>query len=114
MTWAEVAAGWADARIDRLAAHLTAAYPTGCSWPSTTNRKRRQPHRRLRDDRRRLRRDVPAHLAAARTHNADMAKYNHFSHTGRGGSSFVDRAKRAGYTAAIGENREHRLGLPQA
>jgi uncharacterized protein YkwD len=41
---------------------------------------------------------------AARTHSADMAKYNYFSHTGRDGSTFVDRAKRAGYNYAIGEN----------
>jgi len=42
--------------------------------------------------------------AAARAHSADMAKYNYFSHTGRDGSTFVVRAQRAGYSAAIGEN----------
>lgn len=34
---------------------------------------------------------------AARAHSADMAKNNYFSHTGRNGSSFVDRAVAAGY-----------------
>jgi uncharacterized protein YkwD len=42
--------------------------------------------------------------AAARAHSADMAKANYFSHTGRDGSTFVARAKRAGYNSAIGEN----------
>jgi uncharacterized protein YkwD len=42
--------------------------------------------------------------AAARAQSVDMVTYNYFSHTGHDGSSFVDRQKRAGYTAASGEN----------
>lgn len=34
---------------------------------------------------------------AAQAHSQDMATYNYFSHTGRNGSSFSDRAKAAGY-----------------
>lgn len=34
---------------------------------------------------------------AAQAHSQDMATYNYFSHTGRSGSSFVDRARAAGY-----------------
>ena len=41
---------------------------------------------------------------AARTHSADMVRYNYFSHTGHDGSSFTTRASRAGYPSAIGEN----------
>jgi uncharacterized protein YkwD len=41
---------------------------------------------------------------AARAQSLDMVTYNYFSHTGHDGSSFVDRQKRAGYTAAGGEN----------
>jgi uncharacterized protein YkwD len=42
--------------------------------------------------------------AAARAHSLDMVAYNNFSHTGHDGSTFVDRANRAGYTAASAEN----------
>lgn len=43
---------------------------------------------------------------ASRAHSADMAKQNYFSHTGKDGSSFVDRMARAGYprNSAGGEN----------
>lgn len=43
---------------------------------------------------------------AARRHSADMARYDYFSHTGRNGSSFVDRLEDAGYPRrhAAGEN----------
>ena len=41
---------------------------------------------------------------AARAHSKDMATYNYFSHTGRDGSTFVQRAARAGYSAASAEN----------
>ena len=34
---------------------------------------------------------------AARAHSTDMAKNNYFSHTGKDGSTFVDRAVAAGY-----------------
>jgi uncharacterized protein YkwD len=43
---------------------------------------------------------------AARDHSADMATQGYFSHTGKDGSTFVDREARAGYPrqAAGGEN----------
>lgn len=42
---------------------------------------------------------------AAAVHSADMASNNFFSHTGSGGSSFVDRINAAGYAwSAIAEN----------
>lgn len=41
---------------------------------------------------------------AARAHSTDMARYNYFSHTGRNGSTFITRAKAAGYTSPSGEN----------
>jgi uncharacterized protein YkwD len=43
---------------------------------------------------------------AARGHSTDMAQNGYFSHTGRNGSSFVDRIAAAGYprSAAGGEN----------
>lgn len=43
---------------------------------------------------------------AARRHSADMARLDYFSHTGRNGSSFVDRLEDAGYPRrhAAGEN----------
>jgi uncharacterized protein YkwD len=41
---------------------------------------------------------------AARLHSKDMATYNYFSHTGRDGSTFVQRAARAGYSGASAEN----------
>ncbi len=34
---------------------------------------------------------------AARAHSQDMAEHDYFSHEGRDGSTFVDRARRAGY-----------------
>jgi uncharacterized protein YkwD len=51
-----------------------------------------------------LRTDAKLTLAA-RAHSADMAKLNYFSHTSKtDNATFVTRAKRAGYTGAIGEN----------
>ncbi|MDR7325607.1 CAP domain-containing protein [Catenuloplanes niger] len=49
---------------------------------------------------------VNAHLAkAAQAFSRDMADKNYFSHTGKDGSNFVQRAKRAGFTrTAMGEN----------
>jgi uncharacterized protein YkwD len=43
---------------------------------------------------------------AAEAHTADMAAHRRMSHTGSDGSSFVDRANRAGYRGwnALGEN----------
>lgn len=41
---------------------------------------------------------------AARDHSAWMAQTGTFSHTGSGGSSFVDRAKAAGYAQPSAEN----------
>jgi uncharacterized protein YkwD len=54
--------------------------------------------------------------AAGRAHSADMAKNNYFSHTGRDGSSFVDRLARAGYPkeGAAGENIAYGYGSAQA
>jgi uncharacterized protein YkwD len=54
--------------------------------------------------------------AAARAHSADMAKNNYFSHTGRDGSSFVDRLARAGYPrdGAAGENIAYGYATAQA
>ena len=53
---------------------------------------------------------------AGRAHSADMAKNNYFSHTGRDGSSFVDRLGRAGYPkeGAAGENIAYGYGSAQA
>lgn len=46
-----------------------------------------------------------ARLAKAATgHSAWMATYRRFSHTGSGGSTFVVRVKRAGYSAPLSEN----------
>jgi len=42
--------------------------------------------------------------AAAMAHSTDQAKRNLMTHTGTGGTTFVTRAKRAGYAYAIGEN----------
>ncbi len=42
--------------------------------------------------------------SAARGHSADMAKHNEMSHDGSDGSSPWDRARRAGYDAALSEN----------
>lgn len=41
---------------------------------------------------------------AAQAHSVDQAKRNLMTHTGIGGTTFVTRAKRAGYAYAIGEN----------
>jgi uncharacterized protein YkwD len=41
---------------------------------------------------------------AARLHSADQAAHDTMSHTGSDGSSFQERAERAGYSDAIGEN----------
>lgn len=41
---------------------------------------------------------------AARAHSADMARHDRLDHTGSDGSSFVQRAERAGYQGAMGEN----------
>ncbi|BCJ72790.1 hypothetical protein CS0771_23340 [Catellatospora sp. IY07-71] len=51
---------------------------------------------------------------AARRHSADMAEHDYFSHTGRNGSSFVDRLAAAGYPRreAAGENIAY--GYPTA
>jgi uncharacterized protein YkwD len=51
---------------------------------------------------------------AARRHSADMAQHGYFSHTGRNGSSFVDRIAAAGYPRreAAGENIAY--GYPTA
>jgi uncharacterized protein YkwD len=51
---------------------------------------------------------------AARAHSTDMVAYNYFSHTGRDGSTFVTRAKRAGYSSAIGENIAWGYRTPEA
>lgn len=42
--------------------------------------------------------------AAARDHAQDMVSNNYFSHDGRNGSSFSQRARAAGYTCAAAEN----------
>lgn len=39
--------------------------------------------------------------AVARAHNCDMMQYRYFSHTGRDGSSAMDRMRRAGYQACF-------------
>ncbi|MBU2992724.1 CAP domain-containing protein [Octadecabacter sp. B2R22] len=41
---------------------------------------------------------------AARFHATDMVANDYFSHTGRTGSSFTDRARAAGYACAAAEN----------
>jgi uncharacterized protein YkwD len=52
---------------------------------------------------------------AARLHSQDMADNNYFSHTGRDGSSFSQRAVRAGYTGSPrGENIAAGNALAQA
>lgn len=54
--------------------------------------------------------------AAGRAHSADMANNDYFSHTGRDGSSFVDRLARAGYPkeGAAGENIAYGYSTAQA
>jgi uncharacterized protein YkwD len=44
---------------------------------------------------------------AARAHSADMAKNNLFSNTGSDGTSYPDRARKAGYRDPLGENIAH-------
>jgi uncharacterized protein YkwD len=41
---------------------------------------------------------------AARAYAQDMVTHSYFSHTGRDGSSFVDRAQAAGYSCVSAEN----------
>jgi len=50
--------------------------------------------------------------AAARGHSQDMATHDYFSHTGRDGSSFVDRAQAAGYPSPAGENIAYGYATP--
>ncbi len=51
---------------------------------------------------------------AARAHSRDMAAHNFFSHTGSGGSSPGERARRAGYRwSLVGENIAGGLGTPR-
>jgi len=45
--------------------------------------------------------------SVARAHSTDMAKNNLFSSTGSDGSSYTDRAKKAGYKDPLGENIAH-------
>jgi len=51
---------------------------------------------------------------AARVHSVDMVQKNYFSHTGSDGSTFVTRAKLAGYTSPIGENIAWGYRTPEA
>ncbi len=52
--------------------------------------------------------------AAAELHSADMACNNYFSHTGRDGSNFSDRARRQGYNMSYGgENIAAGYGSPE-
>lgn len=46
----------------------------------------------------------PRLSAAARTHAADMVRNGFFDHAGSDGTSFVERAERAGYGCARAEN----------
>lgn len=41
---------------------------------------------------------------AARAHAIDMVRNDYFSHVGRNGSAFTDRARAAGYTCVAAEN----------
>jgi uncharacterized protein YkwD len=52
--------------------------------------------------------------SAARLHSVDMVKRNYFSHTGANGSTFVTRAKLAGYSSPIGENIAWGYRTPEA
>lgn len=52
--------------------------------------------------------------AAARGHSQDMADHDYFSHTGRDGSSFVDRARAAGHPSPAGENIAYGYATPTA
>ncbi|MEE6260908.1 CAP domain-containing protein [Plantactinospora sonchi] len=49
---------------------------------------------------------------AARLHSQDQGEHTNMSHTGSDGSSFVERARRAGYDNPIGENVA--MGYPNA
>ena len=51
---------------------------------------------------------------AARAHSVDMVTKNYFSHTSTDGSTFLVRAKNAGYTGAIGENIAWGYRTPEA
>jgi uncharacterized protein YkwD len=51
---------------------------------------------------------------AARAHSLDMVKRNYFSHTSPDGTTFVTRAKVAGYTSPIGENIAWGYRTPEA
>lgn len=58
---------------------------------------------------------INAQLAtAARRHSQDQAANNNMSHTGSDGSSFVERARRAGYQNPIGENVAMGYRTPEA
>ena len=52
--------------------------------------------------------------SAARGHSVDMAEHNTMSHTGSDGSSPWQRAERAGYDDAIGENVAYGYRTPAA
>lgn len=49
---------------------------------------------------------------AARGHSADMAAQGYFSHTGKDGSTFVDREARAGYPRAAAGGENIAMGYP--
>lgn len=51
---------------------------------------------------------------AAQRHSEDQAANNTMSHTGSDGSNFVERARRAGYEDAIGENVAMGYRTPEA
>jgi uncharacterized protein YkwD len=51
---------------------------------------------------------------AARAYSKDIATYGYFSHTGRDGSSFATRVKRAGYRKPGGENIAYGYSTPPA
>lgn len=58
---------------------------------------------------------INAELAtAAQRHSEDQAANNNMSHTGSDGSSFVERARRAGYQSPIGENVAMGYRTPEA
>ena len=51
---------------------------------------------------------------AAQLHSEDQAKHNAMSHTGSDGSTFAERAERAGYHHAIAENVAYGYSTPEA
>jgi uncharacterized protein YkwD len=53
-------------------------------------------------------------ITAARAHSLDMVKRNYFSHTSPDGTTFVTRAKTAGYATPIGENIAWGYRTPEA